>query len=443
MTEPLADEVWTVGQLAAHVGETIADTYGALWVRGEVAEFKAWASGHWYFKLREGEAQLNCVMFKWANQRQRAPEVGQEVFAFVEPGLYAPRSEFKLTVKRLLATADLGAAAREKERVKHALQRDGLFELDRKRPLPALARRVAVVTSANGAALQDIITVARRRWPLGELLVVPSLVQGEGAPAALLAALARVERLEGLDACIIGRGGGAREDLAAFDDEQVCRAVARCPVPVVSAVGHETDTSFCDLVADVRAATPSQAAELVFPDVAEVRDAVRQLGVRLRSALVRRTGVATERAERAGDRLEAAMRRRLAERRARLAPAGARLAGGLRQRVDRTRRLTDALRTRLGSATQACVGRDWQRHDDARTGLETAIRRRLARRLAEADALGAALHALSPLQVLDRGFGLARDADGRVLRRRADFTPSLPFTLRVADGDVAARVEPA
>lgn len=443
MTAPLADEVWTVGQLAAHVTETISDTYGALWLRGEVAEFKAWASGHWYFKLREGEVQLNCVMFKWANQRQRPPEVGQEIFAFVEPGLYAQRSEFKLTVKRILATADLGAAAREKERVKQALMRDGLFELDRKRPLPAMARRVAIVTSANGAALQDIITVARRRWPLGELLVVPSLVQGEGAPAALLAALERVARLDGLDACIIGRGGGAREDLAAFDDEQVCRAVARCPVPVVSAVGHETDTSFCDLVADVRAATPSQAAELVFPDIAEVRDGVRQLGVRLRSALERRTGVAVERAERAGDRLEAAMRRRIAERRARLVPAGSRLAAALRRRADLTRARAESLRTRLAGATLACVGRDWGVHDDARTRIETAMRRRLARRLADADALGAALHALSPLQVLDRGFSVARDPAGRVLRRRADFTPSLPFTLRVADGDVAARVEPA
>ena len=443
MTAPLADDVWSVAQLAAHVNETITDSYGTIWLKGEVAEFKAWASGHWYFKLREGEAQLSCVMWKWANAKQRPPEAGQEVFALVEPGLYQQRGEFRLTVKRMIGTADIGSASKDKERVRQALLKDGLFALERKRPLPAFPTRVAIVTSASGAALQDMLTVTRRRWPIAELFIVPCLVQGAGAPDEIIAALGIANRIPNLDVCIVGRGGGAKEDLAAFDNEAVCRAVAEMVMPVVSAVGHETDTSFCDLVADVRAATPSQAAELVFPDLVEVTDGVRQLGQRLRSALERRTGVAVERVERAGDRLEAAMAKRVARRRDRLAPIGGRLAAALGRRASESRTQTERLGGRLIGALQQRVGRENGRQAEQRERLRAAILRRLALTRAETDTLGASLQALSPLQVLDRGYAIPRSAEGDVLRRRKEFLPNQLFTLRVADGDVAARVESA
>jgi exodeoxyribonuclease VII large subunit len=206
----------------------------------------------------------------------------------------------------MLPTAGVGQQQRALEQVKAALERDGLFAAARKRPLPRYPSRVAVVTSTDGAALHDIATVARARWPAAELLVVASRVQGEGAAADLVAALRRVNRLD-VQLCIVGRGGGGREDLAAFNDEAVCRALAAVRVPTVSAVGHETDITLADLVADVRAPTPSAAAELAFPDVRAVRRLVGDLGVRLAGGLSRRTRLAAERLERTGDRLEAAI----------------------------------------------------------------------------------------------------------------------------------------
>jgi exodeoxyribonuclease VII large subunit len=440
---PSAEDVWTVADFVAAVNDVVTDAFPPCWLRGEVAEFKAWSSGHWYFKLREGNVQVSCVMWKWANQRAARPQDGQEIFALVESGIYAQRGEFRLDVKRIVGTADAGTAARERERVKQALLKDGLFAPERKRPLPAYPTRVAVVTSADGAALRDIISVTRRRWPLAELLVVPARVQGESAPAELVAALERVNRIDGLDCCIVGRGGGARDDLAAFDDEQVCRAVARVRVPVVSAVGHETDTSFCDLVADVRAATPSNAAELVFADIDEVAEAVVQAGARLRLALLRRTRSAGERVERAGDRLESAVDRRLSRARERLAPLGDKLAAALARRSGIARTQADRLAARLASALTMRTARDGRRQAESAERLRAAILRRLAEGRARSEAAAAALQALSPLKVLERGYAIPRGPDGRVLRARAAFEPGSVFTLRVSDGDVAARVESA
>jgi exodeoxyribonuclease VII large subunit len=233
-----------------------------------------------------------------------------------------------------------------------------------------------VVTSTAGAALRDIITVARRRWPSARVLVVNARVQGEGAVEALVRALRLVNRLPEVEVCIVGRGGGDREDLAAFNAEAVCRALAEVRVPTISAVGHETDISLTDLVADLRAPTPSAAAELALPDQRAVRRALDDLAARLAGGLGSRARLGLERVDRAGDRLDAAM--------------GALL--------------------------------DRHRHQVARLSVQ--------------------LDALSPLRVLDRGYAVPADPAGRVLKRRADFVPGTPFTLRVVDGQVAARVEP-
>jgi exodeoxyribonuclease VII large subunit len=234
-----------------------------------------------------------------------------------------------------------------------------------------------VVTSLDGAALRDIITVTRKRWPAVELLAIGTKVQGAEAPAEIVRALSIVNRLEAIDLCILARGGGSREDLAVFNSEAVCRALAAVKVPTVSAVGHETDVSFTDLVADVRAATPSAAIELAVPDRADLARQVAGLGMRLGNALGRGTRLARERLARSADRLEAALTRRL----------------------------------------------------------------ELPRR--DLERLTAQLDALSPLKVLERGYSVAQDSAGRVLRRRAEFTSGLAFTLRVTDGTVPARVEEA
>lgn len=371
------DDVWSVSQLTSAAKRMVDGGFMPMWVRGEVTGFKVWTSGHWYFNLRDATSQVRCCMWKRdAVKAGKPPAEGAEVFVQGKPAFYEAKGEFQLNVTRLIPTAAIGQAQQELERVKALLHKEGLFDPARKRRLPAFATAVAVVTSVAGAALRDIITVTRRRWPSVRLLVIDTRVQGDGAVDELVRALRLVNRLPDVDLCIVGRGGGGREDLAAFNAEAVCRALAAVRVPTISAVGHETDISLTDLVADVRAPTPSAAAELALADQRDVRRALDDLAARLAGGLGGRTRLGIERVERAGDRLQGA------------------IAGVLERRG----------------------------HDLAR--------------------LAAQLEALSPLRVLERGYALPTAPDGRILKRLAEFIPGAPFSLRVADGSVAARVEP-
>jgi exodeoxyribonuclease VII large subunit len=373
------DEVWSVSQLNLAAKRLVDGAFLPMWVRGEVVQCKAWpGSGHWYFTLRDRTSQVRCCMWRRDNLHAGTPpQDGTEVFVLGRPALYEAKGEFQLSVTRLIPTAAIGAAQRELERVRAVLHRDGLLDTARKRALPRWPGTVAVVTSIAGAALHDIVTVVRGRWPCCHLVVVDTRVQGEGAVEALVGALRLVNRLPDVELCILGRGGGPREDLGAFNSEPVCRALAAVRVPTISAVGHEIDVSLTDLVADVRAATPSAAAEQAVADRREVTRQFDDLASRLAGGLISRSRLAQERLTRSADRLEA----------------------GLAAVLQR------------------------ERH-------------RLQR-------LGAQLDALSPLRILDRGYAVPIGPDGHVLKRRAEFVPGAPFRLRVADGDVAARVEPA
>lgn len=370
-----AEGAWTVTEVTRRARAVVEAGLPPLWVRGEVSGFKAWQSGHWYFALRDRTAQIRCVMFQKDNRRlPAAPADGMQVFVFARPTVWEEKGEFRLTVLDLLSTEAGGLWQVAFEKAKAALAKDGLLDPRRKRPLPPYPRRIAVVTSPDGAAVQDIIAVTARRWPLAELLIIPTRVQGEGAEAAICAALALLARLDGLDVALIGRGGGSREDLWTFNHERVARAVAAVAVPVISAVGHETDITLCDLVADFRAPTPSAAAEAATPDQAEVLAELDHLGARLARGLAARSARGAERLDRTFDRLTGALARRL------------------------------------------------DRHAHELTGL------------------AGRLDALSPLRILERGYALARDAHGRVLKRLADFPPGLSFRLRVTDGTASARV---
>ena len=372
------DEVYSVSQVTTAVKRLIERGAATVWIRGEVLQCKAWSSGHWYFTIRDAKSQMRCCMWKAQALKAGAPPVdGTEVFVLGTPGMWEEKGEFRLTVSVMIPTSSVGQAQRELERVRSLLQKEGLFDESRKRRLPAYASCVAVVTSLDGAALRDIVTVTRRRWPGVRLLVVGARVQGDGAEAELVRGLRLVNRLDGVDLCIVGRGGGAREDLAAFNSEAVCRALADVRVPTISAVGHEIDMSLTDLVADHRAATPSAAAEAAVPDRRDVARQVEEISARLANGLSLRTSLASERLERTADRLSCA--------------------------------LDNALRAR---------------------------RHRL-------DCLAGELNALSPLRVLDRGYALPTAPGGRVLKRRDDFAPGQIFDLRVVDGTVVARVEPA
>jgi exodeoxyribonuclease VII large subunit len=371
-----ADQVWSVGQLNTAIKQLIDGQFPPIWVRGEVLQCKVWSSGHWYFTLRDGRSQVRCCMFKLnASRAGKPPADGTEVFVLARPGLYEEKGEFQLVVARMLPTSAVGQKHQELERVKALLQQDGLFDPVRKRRVPPYVSTIALVTSRDGAALKDVVTVTRKRWPCARILLVGARVQGDGAVEEIVRALRLVNRIPGLDLCIVGRGGGAREDLAAFNSEAVCRALADVRVPTISAVGHEIDISLTDLVADLRAATPSAAAELAVADRRDVLRLVDDLSVRLASGLTGRTRLAGVRLARSGDRLHAAVEGVL----------------------------------------------------DARRNL--------------ADRLAAQLDALSPLRVLGRGYAVAMDNTGRVLKRRADFIKDASFRLRVADGDVGAVVE--
>jgi exodeoxyribonuclease VII large subunit len=395
---PPGDRALTVTELATLAKEVLEAAVPPVWVVGEVSGFRKHANGHWFFTLKDAGAKLGCVM--WRADAARAtgePQEGMQLFARGTLTLYPPWGETRFMVRDLLATMEGGLHAALLERARASLEKDGLFALERKRPLPPFPRAIGVITSPSGAVWRDIVAVTGRRWPLVELVLIGAKVQGEDAPADLRRALALANRLETLDLLIVGRGGGSKEDLWAFNDEGVARAVAASRVPVISAVGHEGDVSLTDLVADVRAATPSAAAEKAVPDRVELLHRLDVLRGSLASGATRRVALVEEQLRHAATRMARSCER-----------------------------MTDRGTTRLR---------------DARTRMGLAAARAVEARRAEVARLAGQLDALSPLRVLERGYAVARDADGRVLRRAADLPPGLRFRLRVADGEVRARSE--
>jgi exodeoxyribonuclease VII large subunit len=390
---------YTVAQAVEAARGALEGAFPALWVEGEVSNFKAYPSGHWYFSLKDPSAQLRCVMWRSDARRVPAtPEDGLRVFARGALTISAKRGELQLVVRELLATTEGGFFAIALARARGALEKDGLLDPARKRALPVFPGAIGVVTSPEGAVWHDIVAVVGRRWPSAELVLIGARVQGEGAADDLVRALALANRLEQLDVLIVGRGGGSQEDLWAFNEERVARAVAASRVPTIAAVGHETDVTLTDLVADVRAPTPSAAAEKAVPDRADVERRLGATASGLAAAVARRLELAGERLRHAATRLGGAADRRVSAAGGRLRHAAALMAA-------------------------AC---------DARLAAREATLARLA----------ASLDALSPLRVLERGYAVARDAEGRVLRRVADFPPGLRFRLRVTDGELPARAEP-
>jgi exodeoxyribonuclease VII large subunit len=274
-----------VSLLTQTAREVVEGAFIPLWVRGEVADFKAHRNGHWYFSLRDAEAQVKCVV--WSRDRRgipAAPDDGMQVAAMGRLSVYAARGDLQFSVLRLEAEGD-GLRRKAMELVRARLAKEGLLAPDRKRPLPRFPRVIAVVTSPDGAAFHDILAVVRRRAANVRIVLVPAAVQGDSAPAELCRALKRINRWGGADVVIVGRGGGAREDLSAFNDERVARAVAACTVPTISAVGHEIDVSICDLVADHRAPTPSAAAEAATRSQQELRAELRKLSLRMSGSM--------------------------------------------------------------------------------------------------------------------------------------------------------------
>ncbi len=315
----------TISTLTQTARDVVEGAFIPLWVRGEVMDFKAHRNGHWYFCLRDRSAQIRCVVWK-TDQRAvvASPDDGMQVAAFGRLTVYPARGEMQFSVVRMEAEGD-GLRRKALEVTRARLEADGLLRPERKRPLPQFPRVIAVVTSPDGAALRDIVAVLRRRASDVRLVVVPAAVQGDSAPNELCFAIDQINRWGEADLVIVGRGGGAREDLWAFNNERVARAVATCHAPTISAVGHEIDVSLCDLVADHRAPTPSAAAEAATPSRAEMVAELRRLNLRVTSGLASSLQAADRSLRRAARGLSSASRAQIEMRRGSLATVAGRL----------------------------------------------------------------------------------------------------------------------
>ncbi len=430
-----------MGELCRRLRASVERVTGAEWIEGEVAGLKRAPSGHLYFCLKDerADAMIDCVMYKLSAMRAgRTLTEGARVQLRGRATVYEKRGRLQL-VADAARPAGRGALLEALERLKTKLASEGLFDSSRKRPLPGDPIVVGVVTSRTGAAVHDIAICAKRRGPV-RLVVSSALVQGEGAPESLIFALDRLERLPDLDVIIIGRGGGSGEDLMAFNDERVVRRVAACHVPVVSAVGHEVDVTLTDLVADVRAATPSQAAELVVPSRSERLRRLDAERRHLRRAL--ETRLHRERAML--ERLQAGLsdpRFLLYLRQQDLDELVARLDRSAHRAVKSRRAEVEALHRRLsGRHPRAVLAGARARLTPLEQRLQAGMRRLLDRHRSDLAARGSALDALSPLAILGRGYALATDPHGRAIRSADGLRPGDEVEVRVKQGSFSARV---
>ena len=394
--------------------------FGVVWVEGEISNFSRPASGHWYFTLKDREAQLRCTMWRTRNQLLRfAPRDGQLVQARGRVSLYEARGEFQLLVEHL-EDAGAGALQRAFEELRARLNAEGLFAAERKRALPVAPSTVGVITSPTGAALRDILHVLAQRFPAARVVIYPVPVQGAAAAPAVAAALDLASERAECDVLILARGGGSLEDLWAFNDERVARAIARCAVPVIAGIGHETDVTIADFAADVRAPTPTAAAQLAVPDRRVWLQRLALLAQRFRSAMHRKLAD------------DAALLRSRYERMLRAHP-GSRLAQHAQRLDELELRLRRALDTRmLQSATLLAPLRARLVSAWARTTTAAAGRLDLAAR---------ALHAISPLATMERGFAIIVRADnGALVRRVADAPVGSAIEAHLSDGVLVAEV---
>lgn len=437
------EQVLTPSQLNTLARDLLEGAFPSVWVEGELGNVTRPSSGHLYFTLKDARAQVRCAMFRPKSSWLRfTPREGLRVLGRGRLTLYEARGEYQMVFDHLEEAGE-GALRRAFDELKARLAAEGLFDAGRKRPLPRFARRIGVITSRTGAAVRDVLSVLSRRFPLLEVDVLPVPVQGDGAAPQITAMLQRAIAAQRYDVLVLARGGGSLEDLWAFNDEHLARAIAASPVPIVSAVGHETDFSLSDFAADVRAPTPSVAAELLVPNRDDLLHRLHVLEARLRTSQNRRLREAMQRTDRASlrlnaqrpgarldllrrrqaealRRLDAAWKRRLDNERARLRHADAVL------RAAHPRRRIERLRERLAALSQR---------------PQAAIVRRLGKEALHLRGLARSLEAVSPLKTVARGYSILQHGDGRIVRSVLDAAPGDRLSARLSDGELRVRVE--
>jgi exodeoxyribonuclease VII large subunit len=434
--------VFTPSQLNTLARDMLEGAFPSIWIEGELGNVARPSSGHLYFNLKDARAQVRCAMFKPKSTWLRfQPREGLRVLARGRATLYEARGEYQLVLDHMEEAGE-GALRRAFDELKARLAAEGVFDEARKRPLPAFARRIGVITSPTGAAVRDVLSVLARRFPLVEIDVLPVPVQGAAAAAQITSMLQRADASGRYDVLLLTRGGGSLEDLWSFNDEELTRAVAASATPVIGAVGHETDFSLAEFAADLRAPTPSVAAELVVPNAEDLSRQLRTLASRLRATQAQRLRQSMQRADRAAlrlnalrpqarvemlcrrqaealRRLEAAWQRRLDREHARIRHADAVL------RAHHPQRRLAHLRERL-----AAIGHRPQ----------SAMARRLSNDALRLRGLVRSLAAVSPIATLARGYAIVRDDDGRVVRSASDTQVDAQLEVRLSDGALRVRV---
>ncbi len=415
--------VYTVARLNREVRLLLESGLAVIWVEAELSNFTQPASGHWYFTLKDKEAQIRGAMFRQRNMNLGfTPKSGQLVLVRGRVSLYEPRGDYQMIADHM-EEAGVGALKREFERLKARLAAEGLFAPELKRPLPAFPRRIGVITSPSGAAIRDVLHILKRRYPPAQVLIYPTPVQGAAAVPALIQALARASARADCDVIILARGGGSLEDLWAFNDEGVARAIRACAVPVVSGIGHEIDFTIADFVADVRAPTPSGAAELVVPDRQELLNTLRRISERLVQSGRRELRVASQLLQNLRHRLQ-------------------RVHPGVR--LQHSAQRLDELEQRLRKALLARVQHQNLRLSTAvaelRIRLQHALQRCLQRSVHRLDLAQQRLDSVSPLATLARGFAIVTRADGSVITDASAVALGDEVLARVRQGTIRARV---
>ncbi len=429
--------VYAVSELSEMLRGLVEDSLPSLWVEGEISNLARPASGHWYFTLKDSGAQLRCVMFRKANYLVRPqPRDGDQVRVRAQASVYVARGDLQL-ICEAMEPAGQGALLLAYERLKARLQAEGLFDAAIKRPIPPVPRAIGLITSASGAAVQDVLTALSRRFPLTTVHLLPVPVQGAEAAPAIVKALQHLPvRAPAVELILLVRGGGSLEDLWAFNEEAVARAIRACRVPVISGVGHEVDFTIADFAADLRAPTPTAAAELASPDIADWRRRIDQLGQALARLQRQAQQQSALRLQRASQRLIALHPgRRLQDRAQRLDELESRLQRALRQHLDQRRARWSALQARL-LATRPQLRINQARSECLRlqTRLQQATVLQLRSRRDRLDQIEALLASFNPQAVLQRGYAIARDADGRVLMDADAVTAGTAVDLQLARG---------
>jgi exodeoxyribonuclease VII large subunit len=437
--------IWTPRTLMSSVRTQVEREYGDIWVEGEVSNFRPAESGHLYFTLKDDDAQLRVVMFRTQARLLRfRPENGLEVLARGRVTIYEARGELQLSAE-YLEPKGAGALQIAFEQLKAKLQAEGLFDADRKKPIPALPQRIGIVTSPRGAAIQDVLNILRRRHTGVNVVIYPAQVQGEAAASELSAGIRYFNRAKNVDVIIVARGGGSTEDLAAFNDEGLARTIAGSHLPLISAVGHETDFTIADFVADLRAPTPSAAAEMVIQSRSQLEDAIGGLRQRLGRAVRYQFMLARQTLnELAQHGAMAGIRDVVRRRQLRLDDLTYRLSRAYEANAHEKRRRLEVAGTRLRHFDLRRVLGGMRREMDARGAtLHSTMRNLLLRRRARLAEAAARLESLSPVSILERGYALVFDAAGKLVKDPAQVQSGDEITARVSKGAFAAVVKKA